>query len=143
VRPNLRIQAAFVALLVGGGLFLGGRVVRAQGGSSGVALDCYEGAQQRAVLNNQLAVALCSGAQNMAPLECFLAGNESGSLSQNELVILCRCTQDLAPIECFERAQEGSMLSIQLAVSLCSPSVQQSLLTNCVPLSGTPPQPAP
>jgi hypothetical protein len=133
----------FLALLVvGTGALLAEPPARAQGGS--VALQCYQTAQERTMLNNQLATALCSGATSLAPLECFLEGNESGLLSQNALVVLCRCTQDLEPIRCFRQAQEGdSSVTIDLAVTLCSPSVQQSLLTNCVPLSGAPPAPTP
>lgn len=136
-----RVAPLFVtALLVGGGLLLGRPAVRAQPSGSSVALACYQGAQTRTMLNNQLTVALCSGATSMAPLECFLDGDQTGLLSQDALVVLCRCTQDLEPMQCFRNAQRDASLTIELAVALCSPSVQQSLLTNCVPLSGpTPP----
>jgi hypothetical protein len=127
-------------VLVAGGFVLGRPAVRAQTSGTSVALACYRAAQSQTMLNNQLTVALCSGASSMAPLECFLAGDQSGLLSQDALVVLCRCTQDMEPMECFRRAQQDSSLTIELAVALCSPSVQQSLLTNCVPLSGpTPP----
>ena len=94
-------------------------------------LDCYGWARQSALLDDEEAISLCLGADNMAPVACYERAMKETFLSQPLSVSLCRCARTTKPVECIQQGQRTTTLEDYQLVELCSPQEQYSVIGHC------------
>jgi hypothetical protein len=131
----MRAFVAALAALVGAAipLELGDEPALAQG--AGI-LDCYEHAQDRTLLDETTALALCDGANTSGPADCFVRARKETLLDTEDAITLCRCALATEPVDCYLRADKETFLDRSQRLRICSAVMMHRLLSDCTPFGG-------
>lgn len=124
------------------------RHARAQGLDGGVVMviptpsvsgpaRCFVAARRQTNLLDDQIFALCEGAPTASgPVECFVQARRRLMFTDAQRVVLCRCAWSAEPVDCVEMLEEETFLLDREIEALCSPTLSQGLLSNCVPRTG-------
>ena len=85
------------------------------------ALACFEQVREGALLDEQSALRLCSGALSDAPAACYKLAREKTFLTSTGALQLCQCAPSTAPVDCYIQADQQTFLEDYQILQLCSP----------------------